>query len=86
MDELMGQSKLDQFTGEDLVKFCEQRGIDLFHRFSSSEQKKVYDDGKIPKLKDWSDKVALDDLMTQSALQSFAKDQNALDERIRSFI
>jgi transaldolase len=85
MDELMSQRNLDEFNGEDLVRFCETRGIDLFHRFTASEQKKIYDDGKIPKLKDWSDKVALDDLMTQSALQSFAKDQNALDDRIRSF-
>lgn len=84
--ELMSHSRLDNFTGEDLVKFCEGRKVDLFHRFSPAEQKKIYNDGKIPILKDWPDKIALDDLMTQSALQSFAKDQNALDARIRSFL
>ena len=84
--DLMGHSRLESFSGEDLVKFCEEQKVDLFHRFSSDEQKKVYDDGKIPKLKDWPDNIALDDLMTQSALQSFAKDQNALDARIRSFL
>ena len=39
-----------------------------------------------PNLDSWPESVALDDLMTQSALQSFTKDQNALDERIRSFL
>ena len=60
--------------------------MDLFHEFSNSELKKIYDHGKIPCLDDWPGSIALDDLMTQSALQSFTKDQNALDDRIRSFM
>ena len=40
----------------------------------------------VPCLDNWSESIALDDLMTQSALQSFTKDQNALDDRIRSFL
>lgn len=83
--ELLDDIRLDQFDGEDLIGFFKARSIDLFYQFSAAEQKKIYNDGKIPKLKDWPDRVALDDLMTQSALQSFAKDQDALDERIRSF-
>lgn len=85
-DELLAHDRLDRFNGDDLTAFCEGRGVDLFHRFSRSERKKIYDDGKIPKLPDWPDTIALDDLMTQSALQSFARDQDALDERIRSFL
>ena len=54
--------------------------------FSPKELKKIQEDGKIPKLADWSDAIALDDLMTHSALQSFTKDQNALDARIESFL
>ena len=42
----------------------------------------MYEQGKIPRLRDWLEPVALDDLMTQSALNSFSKDQDALDNRI----
>jgi transaldolase len=86
VDELLLDKRLDSFTGEDLVKFCEARGIDLFRRFSREELKKICDHGKIPRIDDWPSGVAMDDLMTQSALQSFAKDQDALDQRIRSFL
>lgn len=85
-DDLVSLDSVDSMSGEDLVNFCEKSGINLFKRFSEDEMKSIYKTGKIPQLKDWSDSVALDDLMTQSALQSFAKDQNALDDRIRSFL
>ncbi len=84
-DELVALDSVDSMNGEDLVGFCEKSGIDLFRRFSDEEIKRIYESGKIPEFKDWPDSIALDDLMTQSALQSFAKDQNALDDRIRSF-
>lgn len=86
VDRLMAQSDLDQLSGEDLEKFCKDNGLDLFHPFTGKDLGKIQDDGKIPKLADWSGSIALDDLMTQSALQSFTKDQNALDARIQSFI
>ena len=70
----------------ELVEICKKHGVDLFHDFNESELKKIYDHGKIPCLDNWPESIALDDLMTQSALQSFSKDQNALDDRIRSFI
>ena len=46
-------------------------------------------DGKIPAYATWKDrlasgKVGLDALMNLSALYSFATDQKALDDRIRS--
>jgi len=85
-DELIQQITLEDMTGEDLIAFCEERKTNLFYRFSRDDLKRMYDQGKIPKLDDWPDSVAIDDLMTQSALQSFTKDQNALDDRIRSFI
>jgi len=62
------------------------RSVNLFHPFSDDDLKKIQEHGKIPDLSAWPESVALDDLMTQSALQSFTKDQNALDERIRSFL
>ena len=86
VDRLMARSDLDQLSGEDLVQFCNENGLDLFHPFSQQDLKKIQDDGKIPKLADWSGAIALDDLMTHSALQSFSKDQNALDARIKSFL
>jgi len=86
VDALVSQDSLDEMKGEELVIFCRKYGVDLFHSFSEAELKQIYDQGKIPRLDNWSEKIALDDLMTQSALQSFTKDQNALDDRIRSFI
>jgi len=55
-------------------------------KFILIQLKKILDLGKIPRLGEWSQEVALDDLMTQSALQSFSKDQATLDGRIRSFL
>ena len=86
VDALMNESGLSEMKGKELVGFCQKHGIDLFHEFSESELKQIYDQGKIPCLDNWPESIALDDLMTQSALQSFTKDQNALDDRIRSFL
>jgi transaldolase len=86
VDELFKDAKVDQLTGEGLETFCREKGIDLFHPFSQEDLSKITEHGKIPRLGEWPDSIALDDLMTRSALQSFAKDQKALDERIRSFI
>ncbi len=86
VDRLMARGDLDQMSGDDLVRFCEDSGLDLFHPFTGQDLNKIQDDGKIPKLANWPGSIALDDLMTQSALQSFAKDQNALDARIQSFL
>jgi hypothetical protein len=86
VDLLVAHSDLDQLFGEDLIQFCKENGLDLFHPFSQQDLKKIQDDGKIPKLADWPGSIALDDLMTHSALQSFTKDQNALDARIQSFL
>jgi len=86
VDDLLETAKLDFMSGEELELFCKERSIDLFYPFSNNELKKILDQGKIPSLEDWSHEVALDDLMTWSALQSFSKDQGALDERIRSFL
>ena len=86
VDRLMARGDLDQMSGFDLIRLCEDSGLDLFHPFTGQDLNKIQDDGKIPKLADWSGAIALDDLMTQSALQSFTRDQNALDGRIASFL
>ena len=86
VDDLLTETNLDRMSGVELDSFCKERGIDLFHPFSAADLKKILDRGKIPVFDDWPEEIALDDLMTQSALQSFTKDQGALDDRVRSFL
>ena len=86
VNDLLANINLDCMSGEEMESFCRERNVDLFYPFSSAQLKKILDLGKIPVLDKWSQEVALDDLMTQSALQSFSKDQAALDDRIRSFL
>ena len=86
VDDLLASTTLDTMTGGEMESFCRARNVDLFYPFSPEELKKILDLGKIPRLDEWPQEVALDDLMTQSALQSFSKDQAALDDRIRSFL
>jgi transaldolase len=86
VNDLVSRPDLDSMQGNDLTEIASNRGVNLFHPFSEDDLNKIQEHGKIPDLNAWSETVALDDLMTQSALQSFTKDQNALDERIRSFL
>ena len=76
----------DALRGEDVVSCFESHRVPFFHRFSETDLAAIKKQGKIPRLNDWEENVSLDDLMTQSALQSFATDQEALDRRIRGFI
>jgi len=86
VNDLLASTNLDSMNGREMESFCREQNVDLFYPFSPAQLKKILDLGKIPRLGEWSQEVALDDLMTQSALQSFAKDQAALDDRIRSFL
>ena len=86
VNELLANTNLDCMSGEKMELFCRERDVDLFYPFSPAQLKKILDLGKIPVLDEWSQEIALDDLMTQSALQSFSKDQAELDDRIRSFL
>ena len=84
VDSLVARPDLDSMHGKELDEIAQ--GVNLFHPFSDDDLQKIQDYGKIPDLSAWPESIALDDLMTQSALQSFTRDQNALDERIRSFL
>lgn len=86
VNDLLASTNLDSMNGREMESFCRDQNVDLFYPFSPAQLKKILDLGKIPRLDEWSHEVALDDLMTQSALQSFSKDQAALDDRIRSFL
>ncbi len=73
----------DSAGEEELISFFENRGIRMFYCFSEEELACIREKGKIPKLSVWKDKeVPLDYLMTVSALEAFACDQQELDERI----
>ena len=86
VNDLLASTNLDSMNGGEMESFCRERNVDLFYPFSPAQLKKILDLGKIPRLGEWSQEVALVDLMTQSALQSFSKDQASLDDRIRSFL
>ncbi len=83
VDKLVNRQGIESMTGAGLEEACREQN--LFHPFTKEDLKTITAHGKIPKLDQWPESIALDDLMTQSALQSFAKDQKALDDRIRSF-
>ena len=64
---------------------------DLLPQWSDEDVRAATADGKIPVFGRWKDRLArgaigLDALMNLSAFQSFATDQKALDDRIRSLI
>lgn len=75
-------------TGDDLRDADAEHGAGLFHSFTSVEAVDIREQGKIPNMDRWKDEpdVALDDLMTQSALQSFTTDQAALDDHLRDLV
>lgn len=80
------------WTGRELAGFIADQGVsDLFHHWSTEQLARIQADGKIPAWDYWKDdlcsgRIALDDLMTVSALYSFVKDQEALDARIRKLL
>ena len=70
-------------TGDDLRQADKDHGTKLFSGFSVEEANEIKTKGKIPDTARWAGRAALDDVMTESALQSFIVDQAALDARIR---
>jgi transaldolase len=83
---------LDDYQADDLRSFFVERGIgDLFPAWSEEDLQAISEDGKIPGYLQWARRledgeVALDALMSQSGLQSFATDQGALDARIEAYL
>ena len=83
----LSSAKTDDWRGADLVQFAEDHGLrDLFHRWKPEETAEIRTKGKIPELARWQGNVALDELMSMAALQSFAADQQALDDRLRGLV
>ena len=86
------RKNLDSLTPDDLQTHFEKAGLGGFlPRWSATDIQTATKDGKIPVYATWKDrlasgKVGLDALMNLSALYSFATDQKALDDRIRSLL
>lgn len=82
----------DTLRPEDLQTHFEKAGFgDFLPRWSNADIQTATKDGKIPVYATWkarlaSGKIGLDALMNLSALYSFATDQKALDDRIRSLL
>ena len=86
------QKDLDALKPEDIQTHFEKAGLgDFLPRWSAADIQTATRDGKIPVYATWKDRLAsgrigLDALMNLSALYSFATDQKALDDRIRSLL
>ncbi len=83
---------LDRLTPEGLQAHFEQAGLgDFLPRWSDADLETVTADGKIPKYETWREQLAtsrigLDALLNISGLRSFATDQQAFDDRVRSLL
>lgn len=72
-------------SGQDLKQLSEKHGVDLFYDWTPEDRAAIREKGKIPDVSDWPG-TPIDDLMSISALESFAKDQLALDQRMLDLI
>jgi transaldolase len=97
-EELVGcvdaleKENLDGFTPDDLIDFFAKHNCgDVLVRWSDSEIEKSTAEGKIPRLENWRDALAtksigLDSLMNLGGFNSFAADQEAMDDRVRTVL
>jgi len=72
-------------SGKDLMRLADEYQVNVFRGWTGEERKAIREKGKIPDLSAWPG-APLDDLLTISALESFSKDQAALDDRIKGLI
>ncbi len=91
VDALLDKN-LDELTAESLQEYFSDAGFpDLLPKWSDADIQTVIEDGKIPVYETWRERLTtkecgLDALMNLSALYSFATDQKAFDDRVRSLI
>ena len=90
--ETLLRKDADRMVPDDIVEHFEISGFhDFLPRWSDVDRAVVAADGKIPAFSRWKDRLAsgqvgLDALMNLSAFYSFATDQKALDDRVRSLL
>jgi len=88
----LAQIDVAELSPEGLSGLLVQLGFRcILPRWSEPDIEAVTADGKIPRYDRWKSRLArqevgLDALMTVSGLQSFAADQKAMDDRIRSML
>ena len=91
VDSLL-KKNLDGLSPADLQTHFEQAGFgDFLPRWSDADLQTIKTDGKIPVYQTWKDKLSsgrlgLDALLNISGLCSFATDQKAFDDRVRSLL
>jgi transaldolase len=91
VEDLLNKN-IDTLVPEHLQSHFEEAGFaDFLPRWSDEEIRTVATDGKIPVFESWKKRlssggIGIDALVSVSALCSFAMDQKALDDRIRSLL
>ena len=91
VDELEKEN-LDTFSPDDLVAYFAERGCgDVLVKWTPRQVATSMEEGKIPKMSNWrkllaSGQVGLDALMNLAGLNSFAADQRAMDEKVKSVL
>lgn len=84
------KENLDSFTPDDLIDFFKEHHCgDFLVKWSNAEIAISKTEGKIPRVENWEGalaekRIGLDSLMNLAGLYSFATDQAAMDERVRS--
>jgi transaldolase len=79
-------------TAEELVDRAHVAGLgEMFPRLGRADLEEIHRQGKVPRHAHWAQRVAsgelaVDTLLNQGGLASFAADQKELDERIRGLI
>ncbi len=82
----LAEENLDRYTPDDLIAFMTEQGFpDLFPRWTTKQVRTSREEGKIPEIGNWkqvleSNKAGLDALMNLAALNSFAADQQEMDQ------
>ncbi len=71
--------------GKALMRLSEEHEANMFREWTPAEREAIRAKGKIPDVSQWLG-APIDDLMSISALETFAKDQTALDDRIRGML
>jgi len=90
--ENLEEENLDGFTPDDLIEFFEEhRCGDVLVRWTDSQIETSAREGKIPKIENWkgaleSKSIGLDSLMNLAGLNSFASDQEQMDNRVRDIL
>jgi len=88
----LAKEKVGGMSPEQLLAFLRDHGLPgLFPELAADEVRAIVEDGKIPSHERWAARARArtadwDGIFTESALQSFAVDQKALDDRIRRLV